>query len=330
MSPVRTCACTNIPGRRRPPGLSSVAWTCTLRVASSTTASIAVIRPVSDSPARPSAVTCTSPPTRISPTLCWGTEKFTWTESSDCRGTIGAPPSRYWPRLTCRIPRTPVKGARICLRSMVARISPTRASACLSSALTRSSSAWARIPCSTSPRTRSRLRRARSRCASAAASWARSCRVSRRTRISPSRTGRPDSNPIDSTTPGRSALTVTPRTAWTVPMAPRVAGHSRRAALMVVTASGGGWKDDAWAAEAWICRIFTAPRTPTPPATAMSTRNMRLVITRSSACLPWPPGSIALGSAQPLASQRFRPLADDSPRDGTSHGPRPFRLFRVV
>ena len=103
-----------------------------------------------------------------------------------------------------------MKGARICLRSIVARISPTRASACSCSALARSSSAWARIPWPTSPRTRSRLSRARSRCDSAAASWARSWRVSSRTSTCPSLTGRPDSKLIDATTPGRSALTVTP------------------------------------------------------------------------------------------------------------------------
>ncbi len=133
-----------------------------------------------------------------------------------------------------------MKGARICLRSMVARISPTRASACSCSALARSSSAWARMPWPTSPRTRSRLSRARSRCDSAAASWARSWRVSSRTSTCPSLTGRPDSKLIDATTPGRSALTVTPRTACTVPIAARVAGHSSCRAWIVVTASGGG------------------------------------------------------------------------------------------
>ena len=41
--------------------------------------------------------------------------------------------------------------------------------------------------------------------------------------------------------PGRSALTVTPCTAATVPIALSVAGHSSSAATIVVTASGGGW-----------------------------------------------------------------------------------------
>ena len=43
-----------------------------------------------------------------------------------------------------------------------------------------------------------------------------------------------------STVPGRSALTVTPWTAATVPMALSVAGHSSCRATIVVTASGGG------------------------------------------------------------------------------------------
>ena len=44
-----------------------------------------------------------------------------------------------------------------------------------------------------------------------------------------------------STVPGRSALTVTPWTAATVPMALSVAGHVVPVATIVVTASGGGW-----------------------------------------------------------------------------------------
>ena len=45
-APSTTCASTNMPGRSRPSGLARVAWTCTLRVASSTTESTAVMRPV--------------------------------------------------------------------------------------------------------------------------------------------------------------------------------------------------------------------------------------------------------------------------------------------
>ena len=45
------------------------------------------------------------------------------------------------------MPRTPENGARMILRSIVARISPTRASACLCSAATLSYSACEMIPC---------------------------------------------------------------------------------------------------------------------------------------------------------------------------------------
>ena len=114
-----------------------MAWTCTLRVASSTTELTAVIRPVNGVFA-PSAVTRTSPPTRSRPTSCCGTVKFTKIGSSDCSGTTGSPPARYWPRFTCRIPSIPANGARMVLRSMVARISPTLASACFCSAEARS------------------------------------------------------------------------------------------------------------------------------------------------------------------------------------------------
>ena len=173
-----------MPGRRRPSGLSRVARTRTLRVASSTTASIAESRPRYGRSA-PSRVTCTSPPRRSCATCCCGSEKSTWIGCSDSSDTIGSPAFRYWPRLTWRIPSTPENGARICLRSIVAWISPTRASACLCSALARSYSASATIFCSTRPRALSRLSRARSRWATAAASCARSCRVSSRTSTSP-------------------------------------------------------------------------------------------------------------------------------------------------
>ena len=86
---------------------------------------------------------------------------------------------------------------------------------------------------------------------------------------------------IDSTTPGRSALTVTPRTACTVPIAARLAGHGSCRALIVVTASGGGRKEDACAIAAWICRVLTAPRMPTTPTTAISISQVRLLIETS-------------------------------------------------
>ena len=43
------------------------------------------------------------------------------------------------------------------------------------------------------------------------------------------------------TSPGRSALMVTPCTAAVVPMTGSVSGQGSAPATMVVTASGGGW-----------------------------------------------------------------------------------------
>ena len=83
---------------------------------------------------------------------------------------------------------------------------------------------------------------------------------------------------MDSTTPGRSALTVTPRTAATVPMAVSAAGHSSRGAVIVVTASGGGWNDAAMAIPAWIWRNFTPPITARKAATATSITTIRFLI----------------------------------------------------
>ena len=77
-------------------------------------------------------------------------------------------------------------------------------------------------------------------CASAAASCARSCLLSSRTRTSPLFTARPESKSISLTTPGRSALTVTPCAAATVPIAFSVVFHDAGWTTTVVTASGGG------------------------------------------------------------------------------------------
>ena len=76
----------------------------------------------------------------------------------------------------------------------------------------------------------------------------------------PGLTARRSRTGIPPTMPGRSAVTVTPCAAATVPMACRVAGQWSCRATNVVTVSGGIWKDAAWAAEVWICRNFTVPR----------------------------------------------------------------------
>ena len=152
-----------------------------------------------------------------------------------------------------------MKGARIVLRSMVARSSPTFASAALKFASAVSRSAWEPISVSTRRFWRSRESRVSSSWASAAASCARSCFMSSSTRTSPARTCCPDSKEIFSTIPGRSALTTTPWTAVTVPIAESVVGHCSAFATTVVTASGGGWYDFCWAMPFLIWPYLTAP-----------------------------------------------------------------------
>src|SRR5882672_447502 len=136
---------------------------------------------------------------------------------------------------------------------------------------------------------------AKSRCASREASWARSCRVSSSTRISPSRTALPESKLIRATVPGRSALTVTPWTASMVPITDMLEAHCSRCATTLVTASGGGWNADACTAVS-ICRNFTKPRAPRSSAT---TTNMRINL-------------FAIGSPNKRANSDSAPKTGDS------------------
>ena len=77
-APMPTFVFTNIPGRSFPSALANVAWTWTLRVASFTTESTAVIRPVRRDPGGPpSAVTWMGEPTFSCATCCCGTAKLT-------------------------------------------------------------------------------------------------------------------------------------------------------------------------------------------------------------------------------------------------------------
>jgi hypothetical protein len=158
------------------------------------------------------------------------------------------------------MPRTPENGARIVLRSIVARISAMRASAWRWPADAASNSARETASCCTSPCIRSKLTRASSSCDSAPANCACSWRVSSCTRMSPFCTALPESNAMRATTPGRSALTVTPCTAAMVPIAFSVDGHSSCAATIVVTASGGGCIAANSPAIAWNCLNFKKPR----------------------------------------------------------------------
>src|ERR1041385_6802673 len=82
--------------------------------------------------------------------------------------------------------------------------------------------------------------------------------------------------------PARSALTVTPRTAATVPITFNVDGHCSCAATMVVTASGGGWNAAPWAMVVWICLNFTKPSAPTNSSVKVSIRTIRLAMNVTS------------------------------------------------
>src|SRR2546425_11122908 len=64
-------------------------------------------------------------------------------------------------------------------------------------------------------------------------------------------------------------------------MAPRLPCHSSCRATIVVTASGGGWNDDAPPVEAWIRRNFTKPMIEINAAIATSMTTIRLNISTS-------------------------------------------------
>ncbi len=142
------------------------------------------------------------------------------------------------------------------------------------------------IPLSFNPFMRSRLIRERSRADSAAASCASSCRVSRCTSTSPAFTARPESKKIFSTMPGWSALTVTPWTAVTVPIAFTVADHASGRATVVVTASGGGLNAFPIATAAFTWWALNAPSAPTKAATTRSIRIIRFIM-RTRLSLSW-------------------------------------------
>ena len=61
-------------------------------------------------------------------------------------------------------------------------------------------------------------------------------------------------------------------------MAASVAGHSSRAATIVVTASGGGCMAANWAPIAWNCRNFTKPSVPMKAIISTSIKIIRFHI----------------------------------------------------
>ena len=99
--------------------------------------------------------------------------------------------------------------------------------------------------------------------------------------------------------PGRSALTVTPWTAVTDPMAFQVAGQFSDFATTVVTASGGIWNAACAFMPAWICRVLTAAIAAMKTRAAITIRNIRFFIRETlqllSRAVPSSPGVATCG-----------------------------------
>ena len=188
----------------------------TLRVASSTTESTAVMLPgdrLAVGP--PSTVTRTSRPTRSSAHLLLrqrevDVDRVERLQRHDRVARVQVLPEVDLADAEHARER---RADRACARSWRGSRRPAPRPACARRSSRSSSACGDDRPRRRARCARSRLSARARRCASAAASCARSWRASRRTSTSPSRTERPDSNVIASTTPGRSALTVTPCTA---------------------------------------------------------------------------------------------------------------------
>src|SRR6266545_153057 len=174
-------------------------------------------------------------------------------------------------------------------------------------------------PFSSRPLTLSKLMRESFCCASAAASCARSSRVSSCTRTAPSLTVFPESKWIWSTIPGRSAAIVTPCTAATVPISARFAGHCSCRTTIVVTASGGGWNEEFCAIAFLTWPYFTAPMAVMKTAMANAIRVIRFFMRAR------PPISTSESSTGRASSSRF--LDFDSPLlEQDARGPGELRL----
>ena len=183
---------------------------------------------------------------------------------------MAAPLSRNWPRLTWRMPSRPANGARMVFLARTARRLSTCARVCLACASAASASAAETRFLARMVRARSRLARARSALAAADRSWACSMAVSSSTSTSPALTVAPDSNAMVLTVPETSALTMTPWTAVTEPMAVRVGCQRSAFTSAVVTVSGGGTNWAPCAAIVWNCsslRPASAPPRSSRPTT---------------------------------------------------------------
>ncbi len=198
-------------------------------------------------------------------------------------------------------------GARIVLRSMIARILAISATATSRSARARSTSivatAWFRLARST----RSSSVSASAAWASRARSSASSTETSRATSRSPSSTTAPGLSRTRSTSPATSFLRLTERRASTVPIAAVVSRClCSRATATAIDSMGSGWLA-ARAAFASISRCFHAasPAAPSriPPVSAPDPIHPRRFIGVSPRC-PWGRASLARRPCAPCGGIR--------------------------
>ena len=78
---------------------------------------------------------------------------------------------------------------------------------------------------------------------------------------------------------------MTPWTGAVVPIAESVDAHRSWRVTTVVTASGGGWKDDACAMAVWICRNLMKPMAVRNAATAARVMIIRFAMEKPPSAL---------------------------------------------
>src|SRR5690606_37096785 len=178
-----------------------------------------------------------------------------------------------WPRLTRRMPSSPLKGARIVFCAISARC----ASACareLAAVATRccissSETSWSRPSCCQ----RSACTSASLAAVSSDLSVASSLSVFRRTSTSPALTGCPASNSIARTTPPASVVTSVPLTATRVPTASLSSLQRSVVAVAALTAAAGC---GMLSKNLLVCAPIIALTANTPPNTRAVPSSIRI------------------------------------------------------
>ena len=156
-----------------------------------------------------------------------------------CRLAIRSPGCRYCPRLTLRMPSTPVNGAVMMRRSMVAvreidwAIRESYFDCASSRSVCETTLSF------TSCRLRLRSASAAGICACVALRSACSLLLSSRTSGSPTFASLPESNRISATTPASDPLTSTPCTASATPIEVIFSCHSISVAAVAATSMAG-------------------------------------------------------------------------------------------